>query len=180
MARAISSEELREMIVAEDEIALLDVREEGVFARRHILLARSLPLSRLELGIRDLVPRRAVPIILCDDDDSLAERAAERLKSFGYEDLRILSGGLQAWRHAGFATFDGVFVPSKAFGEFVETAYETPSITAEELKRLVDSGGNLLVWYPRVGKRIHAAVLYPAGGEALQRLSAAVGMACSR
>lgn len=155
VARAVGPEELRERIVSEEEIALLDVREEGLFARGHVLLARSLPLSRLELGIRDLVPRRATPIVLCDDDDGLAARAAERLKSFGYDDLGILSGGLQAWGDAGFATFDGVSVPSKAFGEFIETAYETPSITAEELKGLVDSGSKLLVLDSRPFEEYH-------------------------
>ena len=155
VARAVGPEELRERIVAEEEIALLDVREEGVFARGHILLARSLPLSRLELAIRDVIPRRTAPIVLCDDDDGLAQRAAERLTSFGYEDLGILSGGLQAWRDAGFATFDGVSVPSKAFGEFVETAYETPSIAAHELKGLIDGGSKLLVLDSRPFEEFH-------------------------
>ena len=34
------------------ELALLDLREQGVFGRNHILLATNLPLSRLELRLR--------------------------------------------------------------------------------------------------------------------------------
>src|SRR3546814_6552794 len=36
-------------------------------------------------------------------------------------------------------------VPSKAFGEFVEHAYGTPSVSAEELKAIMDSGRKLVV-----------------------------------
>jgi hypothetical protein len=41
------------------EIALLDAREEGVFTRRHLLLASCVPLGQLELLVDDLVPRRS-------------------------------------------------------------------------------------------------------------------------
>ena len=34
---------------SEGELALLDVREQGTFARGHILLASNAPLSRLEI-----------------------------------------------------------------------------------------------------------------------------------
>ena len=60
------------------ELALLDLREQGVFGHAHILLATNLPLSHLELRLRDLVPRRATPVVLCDGGDGLAERAATK------------------------------------------------------------------------------------------------------
>src|SRR3546814_17865482 len=41
--------------------------------------------------------------------------------------------------------FSGMHVPSKAFGEFVEHAYGTPSVSAEELKAIMDSGRKLVV-----------------------------------
>ena len=57
------------------EPALLDVREEESFAQGHLLFSTSLPLSRLELDIRQLVPRYGTRIVLCDDAGCLAERA---------------------------------------------------------------------------------------------------------
>ena len=55
MARRIDAASLRARLTRpEGELALLDVREEGVFARGHLLTASSMPLSRLELRIRTL------------------------------------------------------------------------------------------------------------------------------
>ena len=49
MTRTVSPQNLRRMLMDDDELALLDVREEGVFGRSHLLFAVNLPLSRLEL-----------------------------------------------------------------------------------------------------------------------------------
>ena len=40
------------------EIALLDAREEVPFDARHLLMAACVPLSRMEMMVDDLVPRR--------------------------------------------------------------------------------------------------------------------------
>ncbi|HLT01284.1 MAG TPA: rhodanese-like domain-containing protein, partial [Geminicoccaceae bacterium] len=137
---------LRARLVAKDgELALLDVREEGAFARGHILLASNAPGSRLEIDVPRLVPRRATPVVLCDAGEGLAWRAAETLARHGYTDLAVLDGGIEGWRAAGFALFEGIHVPSKAFGEFVEATYGTPHLSAEELKRLADEGRRLVI-----------------------------------
>src|SRR3981081_2409350 len=127
------------------EIALIDVREELTFSQNHLLFARSVPLSRLELRFLRLVPRRTTRIVLCDDDDGLGERAAGILLRPGYTDVAALDGGVGAWAAAGFELFSGVNVPSKAFGEFVEHASATPSIAADELDRLIRAGTDMVV-----------------------------------
>src|SRR5712671_2389578 len=118
--RSIGAAALRAMLLDGDELALIDVREEGVFSESHLLFARSVPLSRLELRMARLVPRRATRIVLLDAAEGLAERAARVLDEAGYSDVAILDGGIAAWEAAGFELFSGVNVPSKAFGEFVE------------------------------------------------------------
>jgi rhodanese-related sulfurtransferase len=137
--------ELRGMFDDGGELALIDVREELIFSQGHLLLARSAPLSRLELKFAQLVPRRATRIVLCDDDTGLAERAAKVLARNGYTDLRLLAGGVRAWAKADFELFTGVNVPSKAFGEFIEHEEATPSIAAEELATLLRKGADLVV-----------------------------------
>jgi rhodanese-related sulfurtransferase len=127
------------------ELALLDVRPAGAFARGHILLASNAPEARLEIDVPRLVPRRGAPIVLCDAGDGVAERAAAMLARFGYADLAVLEGGVQAWQAAGFVLFEGVYVPSKAFGEFVEATCGTPHINADELARLRAEGADLVV-----------------------------------
>jgi rhodanese-related sulfurtransferase len=144
-AQRIGAAALRAMLLDEQELALIDVREEGIFSERHLLFARSVPLSRLELRIACLVPRRATRIVLIDDADGLAERAAKVLAAAGYSNLHILDGGNAAWEAAGLELFSGVNVPSKAFGEFVEHESGTPSISAEELHALMQAGTDMVV-----------------------------------
>jgi len=48
--RSVSAAALRAMLLDEEELALIDVREERIFSESHLLFARSLPLSRLELA----------------------------------------------------------------------------------------------------------------------------------
>src|SRR6202034_1578123 len=94
MARLVTATALRAMLDDEDELALLDVREELPYSETHLLHARSLPLSRLELPLGALVLRRATRVVLCDGGEGLAERAAAALSRFGYTDVAVLAGGI--------------------------------------------------------------------------------------
>jgi len=143
--RRIGAAALRAMLLDGEELALADVREERIFSESHLLFARSVPLSRLELRFARLAPRLATRIVLVDDNDGLAERAARVLERAGYSDLQILDGGNAAWAAAGFELFSGVNVPSKAFGEFVEHERGTPSISAQELDALMRTGADMVV-----------------------------------
>jgi rhodanese-related sulfurtransferase len=141
----VSPAQLRGIFGDGGELALVDVREELIFSQNHLLLARSVPLSRFELKFAALVPRRATRTVLCDDNDGLAERAAAILLRNGYTDVGILAGGVDAWSAAGFELFSGVNVPSKAFGEYIEHANGTPNIAAAELEKLMREGADLVV-----------------------------------
>jgi rhodanese-related sulfurtransferase len=125
------------------ELALVDVREELIFSQRHLLLARSIPLSRFELKFAQLVPRRSTRIVLCGD--GAAGRAAAILARNGYSDLAILDGGIEAWAAAGYELFSGVNVPSKAFGEYIEHENGTPNIAAAELEQLLRDKADIVV-----------------------------------
>jgi rhodanese-related sulfurtransferase len=143
--RPLDPQTVKAMLFDGRELALVDLREELVFSRNHLLWARCIPLSRLEVRFARLVPRRDTRIVLCDDADGLVERAAEILAGAGYGDLSYLEGGVAAWQKAGFELFSGVNVPSKAFGEHIEHACHTPSISAEELNALMQKGADMVV-----------------------------------
>jgi rhodanese-related sulfurtransferase len=151
----VSARELKAQLHDCGEIALLDAREEGVFHARHLLLASCLPLSRLELLIDDLVPRRGTRVVWCDDGDGSALRAAGRISQFGYTDVAVLDGGISAWQADGYRLYSGVHVPSKAFAEVVEHEAETPWISALDLKALIDSGADLAVFDSRSYEEYH-------------------------
>ena len=143
----VNARQLKTMLHAGLEFALIDVREAGQFGESHLLFATPLPYSRLELDVGALVPRKSAPIVLCDDGElGVAELAARRLQAIGYGDIAILAGGTKAWAAAGHALFAGVNVPSKTFGELVEHAYHTPRITAHELARMQDSGEDFVIF----------------------------------
>ncbi len=144
-APRVSPNDLKAMIADGGELAILDPREEGVYSKSHLFLAASCPLSHLETMIGKLVPRAGTRIVLTDDDEKLAQRAAAVLRSFGYRDIYVMAGGLAAWSAAGYELYSGVFVPSKAFGEYVEHRDGTPRITAGELKAKLDAGEDVLV-----------------------------------
>jgi rhodanese-related sulfurtransferase len=138
-------EDVRETLLAKREIALLDVREEDPHAQGHPLFAANFPLSRIELNAYSRLPRRDVPIVLLDDGEGLAARAADALHALGYTEIALLAGALDGWIRAGGEVFRDVNVPSKAFGEFVESERHTPSLSAESLDALLKSGEDLVV-----------------------------------
>jgi rhodanese-related sulfurtransferase len=142
---ATSSESVRQSLREGAEIALLDVRDEHPFSREHPLFAAQLSLARLELDAPWRLPRRAVPIVVYDDGEGLADAAARRLQALGYSEVSLLAGGLQGWRDSGGELFQDVNVPSKAFGELVEHELHTPSLSAGEVKALLDDGADVVV-----------------------------------
>ena len=145
-APVVAPAALKRMLRAGAELALFDVREEGEFAEGHLFWANSLPLSRLEMRISALAPRRSAPVVVMDGGDgAVARRAARRLAHAGYRDISILAGGLAAWRAEGYEVFTGINVPSKAFGEFVEHHDGTPRMEAAEIAALAASGGRMVI-----------------------------------
>src|SRR5215831_16856892 len=155
-AKSITATELRRRYQGGGEIAIVDGREEGSFHDRHLLMASCLPLSRLELVAPALLPRRSAPIIVCDDGEGLAERAAARLVEGGYTDVSVLEGGVKAWEAAGFPIYSGAHVPSKAFAEVVEHEYGTPWISAEELAERQKRGERLAIFDSRSYEEYHS------------------------
>ena len=141
----VTTEDVRQSLLTREEIALLDVREEGAYADAHPLFAASLPVGRIEAEVFDRIPRRSTPVVVYDAGEGLADEAAETLRAIGYTNVSCLAGGLEGWRRAGGELFRDVNSASKAFGEMVEATRHTPSITATELKMLLDASADVVV-----------------------------------
>ena len=141
----LSPHDVKPRLTGGGEIAFLDVREHGQYGEGHPFFAVPLPYSRLEIDAPRLLPCKAVPVILLDDGDGVAEKAAVRLAALGYGDVMIVEGGAPGWAAAGYTLFKGVNVPSKAFGEMVEHARHTPGIDAAALKAMQDRGEDFVL-----------------------------------
>jgi rhodanese-related sulfurtransferase len=137
--------DIRSALLAHEELALVDVREEAPFAEAHPLFAANIPLSKLELEVFSRIPRLDTAITVYDNGEGLAQIAVQRLQGLGYSDVRLLEGGLQGWRDAGGELFIDVNVPSKAFGELVESQRHTPSLAAEDVLALLDAKADVVV-----------------------------------
>ncbi len=127
------------------EIALLDLRENGLYARTHLLFAVCAPLWRLELQLDRLVPRRTTRIVLVDGDGSLVQQGLEKLARLGYRHVSFLQGGTERWQRDGNEIFSGTNVPGKAFGEVLEEQLHTPHIDAQELQQRLARGDDLVI-----------------------------------
>lgn len=145
MAKAIEAKTLKTWLSDGAELALFDVREVGPYSEGHPFFAVPLSYSRLELDIERLAPSKAVRLVVFDGGEGIAQKAARRLEALGYQGVHVLTGGAPAWKAAGYTLFDGVNVPSKAFGELVEIERHTPRITAADLVEMSKRGDDMVI-----------------------------------
>lgn len=142
---SVSPQDIRTALLLRQEIALLDVRHEADFATGHPLFAANMAAGRiaLEAGLR--LPRKDVPIALYDDGEGLVDTARQQFQALGYGNVRVLGGGLGAWRSAGYEIFQDVNSYAKAFGELVEARRHTPSLSADEVASLIAEKANIAI-----------------------------------
>src|SRR5438034_2456558 len=141
----IAPAELARLIQSSTPHALLDLREKAAFERGHIYRATSLPRRLLEFRLLTLVPARATPLVVCDEDGRLAALAISTLGEMGYTDVRVLAGGLTAWRADGRPLVQGINVPSKVFGERALHECKTPQLAPHELHERIARGDDLVI-----------------------------------
>ena len=143
--QTVTPSQVRAALLLREEIALLDLRHEAVFAKDHPLFAANMAADRIELEAATRLPRKDAPIVVYDAGEGLVARAAERFKALGYSNVRALEGGLEAWRKAGYELFQDVNSYSKAFGELVEHYRHTPSLSAGDVGKLIADGANIRI-----------------------------------
>lgn len=91
-AEMVDSSAIRENI---RKVQIIDVRETPEFDAKHILGARSIPMSQFKARFREI--RKDKPVYLYDDALNYASRAANILKKEGYQQIFILKGGFSSW-----------------------------------------------------------------------------------
>jgi rhodanese-related sulfurtransferase len=144
--KKINAKQLRDCFDDGHELSVIDVREEGVYSRDgHLLRVTNIPLSVLELRVRALLPRLATRIVVCDGGEGLADIAAKKLVAGGYSDVSVLDGGTPAWKAIGGRLYTGVYLPSKAFGEYIQHEDAPREVTATELNEWMKSGKDMVV-----------------------------------
>ena len=79
----VTSSQVRGMLLLRDEIALLDVRHEAVFATGHPLFAANMAADRIALEAETRLPRKDVPVVVYDAGEGLVAGAADQLEGVG-------------------------------------------------------------------------------------------------
>jgi hypothetical protein len=83
------------------EIAIVDSREEGVFGEAHLLYAVNMPLSKLEINIFRMIPRKSTRIVLTNGGEGTSERGAMKLNNSATAMLRFSMAVIQHGRRQG-------------------------------------------------------------------------------
>ena len=145
--KPMSPDDVRHELILRREIALIDLRDEAQFALGHPLFAAQIPLDRLAMEAPHRIPRPSTRVVLYGENDGhdLVTAGAEILRGLGYGNVTSLDGGLKGWSSAGFELFQDVNSYSKAFGELVEHRRGTPSLSAEEVQGLIDTGEPMVI-----------------------------------
>lgn len=91
---------------AEGGIAVVDVREAADFAGEtgHVPGALNLPLGELNTRIDELAAWRQAGVVLICRTQVRSGQAARLLARHGFRGLRVVRGGMLAWRAAGYPT----------------------------------------------------------------------------
>ena len=90
----------------EQDAMVVDVRPFDIFKKGHIKDAVNLPVAMLEQHIKKIEKHKSKPLIVCGVGSD-AQKAGEKLKKLGFENVFVLSGGLSAWQNDDLPTVKG-------------------------------------------------------------------------
>lgn len=99
--RRISAREVRDQIRAGSDLVLACAYEsEEKFQKNQ--LEGAISLSQME-ALLDRIPKDRQIVFYCDcPNDETAYRRAEEYHQMGYENVQVLSRGVEGWREAGY------------------------------------------------------------------------------
>ena len=107
--KTITPADLRQLLLAQPEVALLDVRTPVEFAEVHVAQARNVPLDQLQpqaLAASGVLAKDQPVYVLCRSG-ARATKAAEKLAQDGFAQGIVVEGGTLAWIAAGLPVTRG-------------------------------------------------------------------------
>lgn len=82
----------------------VDVREADEFEKEHIADSVNLPLSKLDEELKKL-KNKSQPLVIVCASGQRARNAAKKLKSNNFEEVYVMTGGINAWKEAKLPLF---------------------------------------------------------------------------
>lgn len=82
----------------------IDVREPDEFEKEHIADSVNLPLSKLDEELKKL-KNKSQPLVIVCASGQRAKSAAKKLKSNDFEEVYVMTGGINGWKEAKLPLF---------------------------------------------------------------------------
>ena len=102
--RETNVQEVKKRLDNQETFTLIDVREEGEWAKGHLPGAIHLCKGIIERDIENAVPEKAAPIVLYCGGGFRSALVADNLQKMGYTNVISMDGGWRGWTEAGFTT----------------------------------------------------------------------------
>ena len=87
-------------LINQRDAVVVDVRDEGEYRAGHIPHSRHVPLTAIGGRVQELEKFREKPVVLVCRSGNRAGAAAGILKKRGFQDVRVLRGGVVSWEQA--------------------------------------------------------------------------------
>lgn len=88
-------------LINRDQAVIVDIRDSNTYSAGHIINAINIPHPELDNNMAKLEKFNSKTVIVVCAMGQSASSAATKLKNKGFEKVRILAGGISAWRDAG-------------------------------------------------------------------------------
>ena len=87
-------------LINRERAVVIDVCEANEFAAGHVSGAKHIALGTFADKLEGAVKNKALPLILVCASGARASKALGIAKGLGYENAKVLGGGLKSWREA--------------------------------------------------------------------------------
>jgi len=99
--REVTVDETRQRMGSDNEVRLIDVREDNEWEAGHAAGSAHLGKGIIERDIEATVPDKATEVILYCGGGYRSALAADVLQQMGYRNVFSMAGGWKAWKDSG-------------------------------------------------------------------------------
>jgi thioredoxin len=140
--QTLSPDEFETALKKQANAQLLDVRTPEEFEGGHIQGAANLDYNNPTFGTRVTVLNKNKPVYVYCLSGSRSAGAADQMHELGFKEIYNLKGGILQWNAAG--------KPKESKNGSERRSGNAPTYSAEDLKKMTDSGNFVLVDYSAV------------------------------
>jgi rhodanese-related sulfurtransferase len=105
--RELTVDQVKAKLDKREPFVLIDVREEGEWAKDHVESAIYLSKGIIERDIETKFPDKKQELVLYCGGGFRSALAADNLQKMGYSNIYSMDGGIRVWRERGYPIAKG-------------------------------------------------------------------------